>query len=102
MTFSEALTDHFFPARDNALRQAAVALTPFRADMNRDGVVDGVDIGMFFAAWNNTCDDSGATLAGDMNGDCVVDGADVGLASQWGDVPLFRRIRHVLRARTTR
>lgn len=88
VSFSAALTDHFFPTRDEALSDANTALIPFRADMNRDGVVDGVDIGMFFASWDDACDDTGAIVPGDMNGDCVVNGSDVGhFLSQWGNVP---------------
>lgn len=43
------------------------------ADLNRDGVVDGADLGLLLAAW-----DSSDEIA-DLNDDGVVDGADLGL-----------------------
>jgi hypothetical protein len=41
------------------------------ADLNRDGVVDGADLGILLSAW-------GTVGPGDFNGDGVVDGADLG------------------------
>jgi hypothetical protein len=49
------------------------------ADLNRDGVVDGADLGLLLAVWNSS------DAAADLNDDGVVDGADLGLLlSAWG------------------
>lgn len=42
-------------------------------DLNGDGVIDGADLGLLLAAW----DESG--VAADLNKDGIVDGADLGL-----------------------
>ena len=48
------------------------------ADLNADGVVDGVDLGALLGAW-------GAAGPTDLNGDGVTDGADLGvLLGAWG------------------
>ena len=50
-----------------------------RGDLNEDGVVNGADVGLFFAEWDRT--DSEA----DLNGDLQVDGEDFGLLLiNWG------------------
>lgn len=50
------------------------------ADLSRDGIVDGEDIGLLLAQWGTT-----AGSSADLNGDCAVDGADLGaLLGQWG------------------
>ncbi len=50
-------------------------------DLNRDGVVDGGDLGVLFGSWG-TCIDCEADL--DRNG--VVDGSDLGtLFGAWGE-----------------
>ncbi len=56
-----------------------LALTPsVPADLNGDGVVDGVDLGILLSGW-------GSAGAGDLSGDGVVDGIDLGiLLSAWG------------------
>ena len=56
-----------------------LALTPsVPADLNGDGVVDGIDLGILLSGW-------GSAGAGDLNGDGVVDGIDLGvLLSAWG------------------
>jgi hypothetical protein len=51
------------------------------ADFNRDGVVDGADLGNLLGAWNS----NGA----DLSGDGTTDGADLGiLLAMWGPCPL--------------
>ena len=59
-----------------------VTLLPRRpADLNRDGVVDGADLGLLLNAWG-PCPE--ACCLGDLTGDGVVDGADLGaLLSRW-------------------
>lgn len=47
------------------------------ADLDRDGMVDGGDLGLLLALWGDARDGFGA--AGDLNGDGQVDGADLGL-----------------------
>jgi hypothetical protein len=42
------------------------------ADLNRDGIVDGADLGLLLSGW-------GGSGAGDLDGDGVVDGSDLGL-----------------------
>ena len=50
-------------------------------DLNRDGDVDGADMGLLLASWSTNG-------AGDLNGDGMVDGADVGLLlAYWGPCP---------------
>ena len=52
------------------------------ADINRDGVVNGDDLGMFLSAWG-TCPTTGACPS-DFNDDGVVDGIDLGsLLGAW-------------------
>jgi hypothetical protein len=49
------------------------------ADFNRDGVVDGIDLGVLLAAWGTPGGPA------DLNGDGVVDGNDLGsLLGSWG------------------
>lgn len=48
-------------------------------DLNADGVVDGIDLGMFASLWGTD-----GSLGGDINGDGVVDGGDIALIlSDW-------------------
>jgi hypothetical protein len=48
------------------------------ADLNLDGAVDGVDLGIMLASWGQ-----GGT--GDLNGDGTIDGVDLGiLLANWG------------------
>jgi lysophospholipase L1-like esterase len=50
-----------------------------RADLNRDGEVDGIDLGLLLAAWG--CVEPGYA---DVNDDGCVDGGDIGiLLSEW-------------------
>lgn len=42
------------------------------ADLNRDGTIDGADLGILLAAW-------GSSGPGDLDGNGIVDGADLGL-----------------------
>ncbi len=52
------------------------------ADFNKDGSVDGADLGIFLSEWNTDEDDQ------DLNDDGVVNGGDLGLLlSAWGDCP---------------
>ena len=57
---------HFFDVRTP--RQV------YAADLNGDGAVNGIDLGLFLAAWGDTEPNSA-----DFNGDGVVDGIDLGL-----------------------
>ena len=48
-------------------------------DLNADGVVDGIDLGMFTSLWGTD-----GSLGGDINGNGVVDGGDIALIlSDW-------------------
>jgi subtilisin family serine protease len=50
------------------------------ADLNLDGNVDGVDLGMLLGVWNTP-----APTMGDLDGDGMVNGADLGLLlGAWG------------------
>jgi hypothetical protein len=63
-------------------REVAITVLPravMGPDLNLDGIVDGVDLGLLLAAW-------GTDLA-DLNGSGVVDGADIGvLLGRWGQL----------------
>lgn len=51
---------------------------PCMADLNGDGIVNGIDLGVLLGSW-------GSTSAGDVNGDGAVNGADLGaLLGAWG------------------
>jgi hypothetical protein len=51
------------------------------ADLNRDGDVNGGDLGLLLTSWGI----SGACLQGDIDGDGTVSGSDLGaILSQWG------------------
>jgi len=75
---------------------AALATLPvenaarLRADINRDGVVDGADQGLLLGAWgcSTTMKDIETNpCAADLNRDGVVDGADSGLLiGAWGPI----------------
>ena len=50
-------------------------------DFNRDGVVDGADLGLLLGAWGRSC-------VADINGDGAVDGTDRALLlAAWGRCP---------------
>src|SRR5262249_34011008 len=69
-----------FPA--GAVRGQLLVPCGCRSDLNRDGVVDGADLGLLLAAWDT--DDACADSSGDGN----VDGADLGLLlADWGACP---------------
>jgi acetyl esterase/lipase len=52
-------------------------------DLDRDGRVDGADLGALLAAWGSC-----SACVADINADGTVDGADLGtLLSSWGDCP---------------
>jgi hypothetical protein len=54
------------------------------ADLNGDGFVNGIDLGIMLGNWGPTPPGSGIAL-GDLNRDGTVDGADLGrLLAQWG------------------
>jgi len=58
------------------------------SDLNRDTVVDGLDLGVLLSNWSIPAGSSGCggatPCASDFNGDGVVDGVDLGiLLSQW-------------------
>jgi hypothetical protein len=53
---------------------------PCPADINRDSVVNGNDLGILLSGWGGSDQDS------DLNGDNRVDGIDLGiLVGAWGD-----------------
>jgi len=53
-----------------------------RADVNRDGVIDGADLAVVLESWGQY-----GYVAGDVNFDGKVDGQDLGdLLGHWGDV----------------
>ena len=54
------------------------------ADLNGDGLVNGIDLGIQLGNWGPTPPGSGIAL-GDLNRDGIVDGADLGrMLAQWG------------------
>ena len=66
------------------LRGPQCATVACRADINRDGTVDGADMGLLLGAWG-ICT---GPCQSDVNGDGTVDGADLGLLlGAWGPVP---------------
>lgn len=62
------------------------SIDPRLADVTRDGVVDGADLGLLTAAWG------GGVGRCDLDGDGVVDGADLGLLlASWTNGPAAPR-----------
>jgi hypothetical protein len=60
---------------------------PCPADLNRDGVVNGADLGILLGAWGS-CPGGTPGCTGDINNDGVVNGADLGiLLGAWGTCP---------------
>ena len=54
------------------------------ADLNGDGVVGGIDLGIVLGAWGS----SGGVMVADVSNDGIVDGPDLGLIlSNWGPCP---------------
>ena len=54
------------------------------ADIIRDGVVDGIDLGAILSAWGT----SGGTIDTDINNDGVVNGLDLSyILGGWGPCP---------------
>jgi hypothetical protein len=54
---------------------------PCLADLTRNGVVDGSDLGVLLGDWSGSA-------SGDINGDGTTNGADLGLMlSAWGQCP---------------
>ncbi len=50
-------------------------------DLDANGIVDGSDVGLFFASWGPCPEDCPA----DFNGDGIVDGVDLGsVLESWG------------------
>ncbi|MFM9144390.1 MAG: cytochrome c peroxidase [Phycisphaerales bacterium] len=61
-----------------------IATSAALGDLNRDGSVDGIDLGLLLSSWG-PCPASGA-CAGDLTADGSVDGVDLGmLLSRWGN-----------------
>jgi len=55
------------------------------ADFNRDGRINGADLGILLGAWSPPGAGCGTAAAADLNCDCLVDGADLGiLLGAWG------------------
>lgn len=85
----DVLIDHMADPEQNALRVQAYGGDieqifdqvgpPCAADFNRDGAVDGADLGVLLASWGGT------DPAIDIDQDGVIDGADLGLVlAAWG------------------
>ena len=56
------------------------------ADLNQDGTIDGVDLGLMLAAWSSIQDCQGEACIADLNADLRVDGSDLGIfLSGWGN-----------------
>ena len=57
------------------------------ADLNQDGQIDGVDLGLLLAAWSVDCDGTQPEcFEADLNGDGRVNGQDLGLfLAAWGN-----------------
>ena len=52
------------------------------ADIDRNGIVDGLDLAYLLGAWNNVGED----LPADINADGTIDGIDLALLlGSWGD-----------------
>jgi hypothetical protein len=82
-TFDSVGTDGgWFMQRAQRYLLSPVPLSPpCAADLNRDGAVDGSDLGLVLAAWGN----APAGTASDFDRDGVVSGSDLGfLLAQWG------------------
>jgi hypothetical protein len=82
-TFDSVGTDGgWFMQRAQRYLLSPVPLSPpCAADLNRDGAVDGSDLGVVLAAWGN----APAGTASDFDRDGVVSGSDLGfLLAQWG------------------
>ncbi|MFM8872902.1 MAG: M12 family metallo-peptidase [Phycisphaerales bacterium] len=63
---------------DDVVIEGIAPPDPCPADLNDDGRVDGIDLGLFLASW-------GGSGAADFNADGAVDGIDLGLLlSAWG------------------
>jgi len=72
-----------FGGGDRVLRVSRFSVTACPADLNRDGAVDGADLGLLLNAWGGS-----AGEPADLNADRVVDAADLGLLlAAWGDCP---------------
>ncbi|MFO0875180.1 MAG: LamG-like jellyroll fold domain-containing protein [Phycisphaerales bacterium] len=80
------LYDHVLTESEVLAHFAALDLPPLdcRSDLNRDGVVNGADLGLLLGAWDSMAD-CGEPASADLNCDCIVDGADLGLMlGAWG------------------
>ncbi|MBM4113487.1 MAG: hypothetical protein FJ253_09000 [Phycisphaerae bacterium] len=67
------------------MEEAQLTYCPFGcpADLNGDGTVDGLDLGLLLGDWGDC-----PPCPSDFNGDLVVDGSDLGdLLSLWGPCP---------------
>lgn len=62
---------HIGPLPNVAAAVATIAVTPI-GDLNKDGLVDGADLGILLAQW-------GTSGHADLNGNGMVDGADLGI-----------------------
>jgi hypothetical protein len=62
------------------LRYSPPVGAPCVGDFTGDGIVNGIDLGLFLVAWDSP--------DGDLNGDGITDGADLGIFLQsWGPCP---------------
>lgn len=67
---------HNFRSHESGTSLAPTLLLAFPADLQRDCVVDGADLGILLGAWGPCL---GVPCVGDLNDDGVVDGADLGM-----------------------
>ena len=68
---------------ETCVGQASDTCTACRGDLDGNGMVDGRDQGILFAAWGDCGDDA---CDADLNGDGRIDGEDLGaLMVGWGD-----------------
>lgn len=64
--------------RVNMLAALNATPSPLPADLNNDGVVNSVDLGILLGAWG-ACASCDGDCVGDLDGDCVVGPADLGI-----------------------
>ena len=70
-------SEPFYHREEDEIESVVTSTTVIPGDLNGDGVVDGVDLGLFLAGWGGP----GVT---DINGDGITNGVDLGLfLSNW-------------------
>ncbi len=56
---------------------------PVDPDINRDGVVDSIDLGVVRASFGKRCKQPSFDVRADLNGDCVIDVRDLSFVSKY-------------------